>query len=315
MKEQAMSEIVKSEYWAQKDDIQLYIFRKQLAEAPTGGGPRPVVFFVHGSSFAGVSGHDLEVPGHDDYSVLDVFARLGYDVWSMDHEGYGFSGLREGENSNIASGVVDLKLATDIMAKETGLTACAFSGQSSGALRAAAFAEIYPDRVTRLILGAMVWTGEGSPTLTERAKKLDQWRSNNTRTVDRAFFESIFSRDVESLGDPLVAKAIADSESRFGGFVPTGTYLDMCANLPVCNPEKIQCPVMIVRGEHDGIASAEDLIAFYEKLPNMDKLFVTMAGQAHSTLLGYNRHRAVHLFDNFLATPERRDPLYKVDRA
>jgi pimeloyl-ACP methyl ester carboxylesterase len=262
-----------------------------------------------------VTGHDLHVPGHDDDSVMDVFARLGYDVWSMDHEGYGFSGLREGENSNIAEGVVDLKLATDIIARETGVTAYAFSGQSSGALRAAAFAEAYPERVSKLILGAMVWTGEGSPTLKERAKKIDQWRSNNTRPVDRAFFESIFTRDVEGLGDPVVAKAIADSEARFGGFVPTGTYLDMCANLPVCDPEKIHCPVMIVRGEHDGIASDEDLIAFYEKLPNKDKLFVTMAGQAHATLLGYNRHRAVHLFKGFFEMPERRDPLYRKENA
>ncbi|HAA92730.1 MAG TPA: alpha/beta hydrolase [Rhodospirillaceae bacterium] len=306
-----MAEFVKSEYWADKENIQLFIFRKQLAEETVDGSPRPILFLVHGSSFAGVTGHDLEVPGDEDYSAMNAFARLGYDVWSMDHEGYGFSGLREGENSNIASGVVDLELASEIMAKETGVTAYAFSGQSSGALRAAAFAEAHPERVTKLILGAMVWTGEGSPTLKERAKKLDQWRSNNKRPVDQAFFETIFSRDVEGLADQEVAKAMAVSESRFAGFVPTGTYLDMCANLPVCDPEKIGCPVMIVRGEHDGIASPEDLIAFYEKLPNKDKIFITMAGQAHATLLGYNRHRAIHLFHNFLSLPERRDPLYQ----
>lgn len=303
-------EFIRAEYWAEKEDIKLYVFRRQLAAPTPDGAPRPIVFFVHGSSFAGVTGHDLEVPGREEYSVMNTFARLGYDVWSMDHEGYGFSGLRDGENSNIASGVEDLKAATDIIAKETGVTAYAFSGQSSGALRAAAFAEAYPERVTRLILGAMVWTGEGSPTLKERAKKLDQWRSSNKRPVNRVFFETIFSRDVEGLADEGVAKAMADSEDRFGGFVPTGTYLDMCANLPVCDPEKITCPVMIVRGEHDGIASPEDLIAFYEKLPTRDKLFVTMAGQAHSTLLGYNRHRAIHVFHNFLSMPERRDPLY-----
>jgi len=309
-----MSEIISAEYSAQKENIELHIFRKYLAPAPEDSSARSILFLVHGSSFAGVTGHDLQVSGREDYSAMNAFARLGYDVWSMDHEGYGFSGLREGQNSNIASGVVDLKLATDIMIEETGETAYAFSGQSSGALRAAAFAAAYPDRVTKLILGAMVWTGEGSPTLKERAKKIDQWRSNNKRPVDRTFFETIFSRDVEGLADNDVAKAMADSESRFDGFVPTGTYLDMCANLPVCDPEKIHCPVMIVRGEHDGIASPEDLIAFYEKLPNKDKIFVTMAGQAHATLLGYNRHRAIHAFHGFLSTPERRDPLYGKDR-
>ena len=125
----------------------------------------------------------------------------------------------------------------------------------------------------------MVWTGKGSPTLKERSKKLEQWRSSNKRPVDRKFFETIFSRDIDGLADEEVAMAMAESESRFGGFVPTGTYLDMCANLPVCDPEKIICPVMIMRGEHDGIASPKDIISFYEKLPTRDKVLITMAGK------------------------------------
>ena len=85
----------------------------------------------------------------------------------MEHgpRGLRFSGLREGANSDIASGVEDLKAATDIIIKETGCSSFSFSGQSSGALRAAAFAQAHPDRVARLALGAMVWTGKGSPTV------------------------------------------------------------------------------------------------------------------------------------------------------
>ena len=303
------NEFIREEYWAKKDDIKLYIFRRKLAIPAPDGAPRPIAFFVHGSSYAGITGHDLQVPGREDYSLMNTFARLGYDVWSMDHEGYGFSGLREGANSDIASGVEDLKAATDIIIKETRCSSFSFSGQSSGALRAAAFAQAHPDRVARLALGAMVWTGKGSPTLKERSKKLEQWRSSNKRPVDRKFFETIFSRDIDGLADEEVAMAMAESESRFGGFVPTGTYLDMCANLPVCDPEKIICPVMIMRGEHDGIASPKDIISFYEKLPTRDKVLITMAGQAHSTWLGYNRHRAIHVLHNFFTMPGRSDPL------
>ena len=35
---------------------------------------------------------------------MNVFAELGYDVWTMDHENYGRSSRTEG-NSDIASGV------------------------------------------------------------------------------------------------------------------------------------------------------------------------------------------------------------------
>ena len=38
---------------------------------------------------------DLAVPGKGEYSLMNVFARYGYDVWTMDHDGYGRSGTRE----------------------------------------------------------------------------------------------------------------------------------------------------------------------------------------------------------------------------
>ena len=37
---------------------------------------------------------------------------------------------------------------------------------------------------------------------------------------------------------------------QFGDQVPTGTYLDMAANLPVVDPKKVQSPVLMLRGEY-----------------------------------------------------------------
>src|SRR3954462_3005105 len=69
---------------------------------------------------------------------MNVFARLGCDVWTMDHENYGRSSRTEG-NSDIASGVEDLIAATELVIGETGRERMPFMGESSGALRAAAF--------------------------------------------------------------------------------------------------------------------------------------------------------------------------------
>ena len=68
-------------------------------------------------------------------------------------------------------------------------------GRPSGALRAALFAQRHPEMVARLALDAMVWTGEGSPTLAERRKRLPEFLTKNRRPIDRAFVHSIFSRD------------------------------------------------------------------------------------------------------------------------
>src|SRR5690606_31044379 len=97
--------------------------------------------------------------------------------------------------SNIADGADDLVAATDYIIKETGVQSFHFYGISSGALRAAAFAERRPERVARLALDAFVWTGKGSPTLTERAKRLEEFRAMKRRPIDKPFVYSIFNRD------------------------------------------------------------------------------------------------------------------------
>jgi alpha-beta hydrolase superfamily lysophospholipase len=295
-----------AEYWAQKGDVKLAMFRKRLGAPQSGEPPRPMLFLVHGSSLSSRSSFDLTVPGRGEYSLMDAFAGYGFDVWTVDHEGYGRSSVTSG-NSDIASGVEDLKAATDIVASETGQTRSHFYGSSSGALRAGAFAMARPDRVDRLILAAFTWTGAGSPTLSKRAEALAYYRAHNRRPRGRDMVRSIFTRDKPGTSDPAVAEALADAELAYGDSVPTGTYLDMTANLPVVDPLKVQAPVLMVRGEHDGIASEEDLLTFYAKLPNPDRQFAILAGMSHSVALGTNRHQLWHVMHAFLTMPARRD--------
>lgn len=300
-----MTAIWSQEYWAQKGKVKLYMFRKRVGAPASGEPPRPILFLVHGSSFGSRSGFDLTVEGQD-YSMMNWFALLGFDVWGLDHEGYSRSTRTDG-NSDIACGVEDLTAGVRVIERETGLRSYMFYGQSSGALRAAAFAQACPERVERLVLDAFVWTGKDAPTLVKRREALEFFRSHNRRPVDRAFFHSIFNRDMPGLSHPAVPDALAEAELALGDAVPTGTYLDMCANLPVVDPSRIQSPVLIVRGEHDGIATEEDLIEFFRLLPHKDKQFVFLPGQAHIGPLGINRHRFFHVIHAFLSIPPRQD--------
>ena len=70
---------------------------------------------------------------------------------------------------------------------------------------------------------------------------------------------------------------------------------------------RLRCPALIIRGEHDGIATEEDLLAYYRQLPNKDKQFVVVPGQAHVSYLGVNRARFWHVVRNFLEVPPRID--------
>lgn len=290
------------EYSAQKGAVTLAMFRKRVSEPQTGEPARPVLVFVHGSSISSRPSFDLTVPGGGEYSMMNVFARWGYDTWTLDHEGYGRS-TRTDSNSDVASGVEDLKAATEVIARETGRAKFHFYGGSSGALRAGAFAMARPDRVDRLILEAFTWTGKGSPTLAKRAENLASFRANNRRPRGRDMIRSIFTRDKPGTSDPRVAEALADAELQFGDTIPTGTYLDMTANLPVVDPAKVQSAVLMVRGEHDGIATEEDLLEFYRRLPTADKQFIILAGAAHAVALGYTRQQLWHVMRAFLEMP------------
>lgn len=294
-------EIWSQEYWAKKGDIPLWMYRKRVGAPKPGEPARPVLFFVHGSSVTSRV-FDLNVPGHGEYSIMNEFARYGFDCWTMDHENYGKSGRTPG-NADIASGVEDLKAAAEIVTRETGRRRFHFLGESSGALRAGAYAMVQPDRADRLVLAAFTYKGEGSPTLAKRAEQVEYYRTHNMRKRDREMIRSIATRDKPGTSDQAAVDVLADVEMQFGDQIPTGTYLDMTANLPVVHPEKVLSPVLLVRGEFDGIAAVPDLEEFFNRLPNGDRQFIILPGTAHSVALAINRHLFWHVTRAFLTMP------------
>ena len=130
---------------------------------------------------------DLQVPGRPDSSAMDHFARRGYDCWCVDMEGYGRSTKDRDNNAPISQGADDCCAAALSIQKLRGKRPFLVYGISSGALRAAMFAERHPEMVARLALDAMVWTGEGSPTLSSGRKKLAEFKATNRRPIDKAF--------------------------------------------------------------------------------------------------------------------------------
>jgi len=289
------------EHWTDKgSDVRLFLWNKHAGDP---SGPAGRILFVHGSSMASQPTFDLQVPGRADSSAMDFFAARGYDTWCVDMEGYGRSTKTRDNNAPIAYGADDCFAAASYIEKMRGKRPLLVYGISSGALRAALFAQRHPDMVARLALDAMVWTGEGSPTLAERSKRLPEFRAKNRRPIDRKFVRSIFERDHPGTADDVVIEAFADAILKLDDSVPTGTYVDMCANLPVCDPEKITVPTLIMRGQYDGIASLADLLKFFERLPNPDKQFAVMPGIAHASFHQKNYMICYHILEGFFSQP------------
>ncbi len=287
------------EHWTNKGDVRLFLWEKFVGSPDN----KPAVLFVHGSSMASQPTFDLTVPGRPDSSVMDWFAQRGFVCWTVDMEGYGRSDKSRDIFCDISNGADDLAAATDYILKTRGIKSFLTYGISSGALRAALFAERHPDRVARLALDAYVWTGEGALTLAQRRKKLPEFMAKKRRPIDRAFVYSIFERDHPDCAEKRVVDSFADAILALDDSMPNGTYIDMCSKLPVNDPAKITVPTIILRGQFDGIAAMDDLIEFFKRLPNPDKQFTVMTGISHASFQQKNYLLAYNILHAFFSRP------------
>jgi pimeloyl-ACP methyl ester carboxylesterase len=293
-----------TEHWTDKNGVRLFLWRKNAPQ----GAPRGTVLFVHGSSMASQPTFDLQVPGRPDSSVMDWFAARGFDTWCLDNEGYGRSDKKRPINFDLSNGADDIASASEFIFKQTKQRKLLLYGISAGALKAALFAGRHPERVARLALDAFVWTGEGSPTLAERKKRLPEFMAKNRRPIDRAFVQSVFARDHPGTADAATVSAFADAILALDDSMPTGSYVDMCSKLPLVDPARITVPTIMMRGEHDGIAGVDDLIEFFKRLPNPDKQFCVMPGVSHASFQQKNYLMVYHILHAFFSQPE---PAYR----
>ena len=138
----ATAPIKAEDHWTAKGGgVKLFLFEKCAGDPKDAAG---TILFVHGSSMAAQPTFDLQVPGRPDSSAMDFFARRGFDCWSVDMEGYGRSTKDRDNNAPIAQGADDCFAAATYIQKLRGKRPFLVYGISSGALRAALFAQRHP---------------------------------------------------------------------------------------------------------------------------------------------------------------------------
>tara|TARA_B100000579_G_scaffold433773_1_gene453197 strand:+ start:794 stop:1708 length:915 start_codon:yes stop_codon:yes gene_type:complete len=291
-----------TEHWVnKKDGVKLFLWEKRLENTKNKKG---TILFVHGSSMASQPTFDLHVENRPFSSVMNWFSLKGYDTWCVDMEGYGKSSKHRDIFCDISNGADDLSAASDYILKKRNSGPLLVYGISSGALRAAMFAERHPERVYRLALDAFVWTGEESPTLEQRRKKLPEFSSSKRRPINENFVFSIFERDHPDTVEKKVVLAFAKAILSLDDSMPNGTYIDMCSKLPLVNPESIKVPTIIMRGQYDGIAAFSDLVKFFVKLPNPNKQFTVMEGISHASFQQKNYLMVYEILEHFFSKIE-----------
>ena len=111
----AAQEVSGVEHWVEHAGLKLYVWEKYVG-SPTS---KPVVVLAHGSATAGRESFDLQVPGKPSYSLMDVLAREGFDVFALDTRGLGRSTRPEGHMTTQEASE-DLNAVVDAIFKRGG---------------------------------------------------------------------------------------------------------------------------------------------------------------------------------------------------
>ena len=100
------------EHWVNNGAIRLYVWEKYV------GTPKdkPIIVLAHGSATAGKESFDLQVPGKPTYSLMDVLAENGFDVFALDVRGFGRSTHPDGHMTT-AEASQDLNAVVDYVLK------------------------------------------------------------------------------------------------------------------------------------------------------------------------------------------------------
>ena len=202
-----------TEHWAAKqvgtDNVRLFLWRKQLGnrDATDGGADahRGTILFVHGSSVSATPEFDLQLAGKPDASVMDWFARRGYDTWCVDCEGYGRSDKSRPVNADVACGADDLAVASSYILQRSG-------SEAAAGLRRVL--RVVARRAVRAAASANAWRGSRSMRWSGPAKAVRPWPSagNTWRRIARTTGERSTAPSCAAFS-PATIRARATSRS------------------------------------------------------------------------------------------------------
>jgi pimeloyl-ACP methyl ester carboxylesterase len=263
------------EHWVNNGNIRLYVWEKYSGS----GADKPIVVLCHGSATAGRESFDLQVPGKPTYSLMDVLAQNGFDVFAPDVRGFGRSTHPEGHMTTLESSQ-DLDAVVDYVLKLRSAKKVNLLGWSWGTQYGGMFVMAQPGKVEKYISYAQMHLN--SPDIAKRRPRVDVFRKNPYISIPEAGWKPRFySMTPADANDTAVVDAFAKAAVQVEVKSPTGPQLDMVTIMPMITPRLMPVPIMIIHGQYDDVADLEGLSPFFKDLPNPAKQYVVVPDAGH----------------------------------
>ena len=293
----AADEVVGVEHWVPNASVRLFVWEKYLG-SPEG---KKVVVLAHGSATAGKESFDLQIPGKPSYSLMDVLARQGFDVFALDTRGFGRSTHPEGPMTTLEASS-DLGAAVDYVLKLRGVQKVDLLGWSWGTQYGGMFVMAAPQKVNRYIAYAQMHVN--SPDISKRRPRIEVFRKNSYVSIPEPGWKPRFySMTPADANDSKVVDAFAKAAVAIELKSPTGPQLDMVTIMPMINPRLMPVPVMIIHGQYDDVADLDGLLPFFQQLPNPYKRYVVIPDAGHMMHLQKGHQMFQHEVLGFLTAP------------
>src|ERR1700741_1589352 len=102
-------------HYALRDGLRIYLWEKHKAGLEDSFAiSGKVALLVHGGTWSGRPDFDLQIR---DYSLMDLLATNGYDVWAIDIHGYGHSDKTDKDWSGVQFAAAHIDAAVEYITK------------------------------------------------------------------------------------------------------------------------------------------------------------------------------------------------------
>jgi len=293
----AAQDVVGAEHWVDNAGIRLYVWEKYVG-SPTG---KKVVVLAHGSATAGKESFDLQVPGKPSYSLMDILAKQGFDVFALDTRGFGRSTHPDGHMTTQEASL-DLNAVVDYALKLRGVQMVSLLSWSWGTQYGGMFVMASPQKVERYISYAQMHVN--SPDISKRRPRIEIFRKNPYLSIPEPGWKPRFySMTPAEANDPQVVDAYAKAAVAVELKSATGPQLDMVTIMPMINPRLMPVPTMIIHGQYDDVADLDGLLPFFQQLPNPNKRYVVIPDAGHMMHLQKGHQQFQHEVASFFTAP------------
>jgi pimeloyl-ACP methyl ester carboxylesterase len=252
-------------------------------------GATEAVLLVHGRTWSALPDFDLQVEG-EDLSLMDGLVEAGYAVFAVDLRGYG-------ETPRDGTGWLTPNRAADDVAIVISWIADRarwdskphLFGWSMGSTISQLMVQRHPDLVSSLTLFGY-WRDDD---MDEPADEPGIEPLRETNTAEAAASDFITSGSISQNAIDTYVSVSLEAD-------PVRVDLKSLDHYNVLDGSKIDVPTLVIAGEFDPLAAAENQAKLFIRLATGHKQYVSVPGGDHAAFLETPRAYFIHELVGFL---------------